>query len=128
MKFFSIAGVVAVLALVAAPASAGELAGRWIAEFDSPIGVQKYVYEFKGSGDSLTGEATYEHQLGKGTVALKDLKVDGDKVSFSEPLSIEGMDITITYTGTLNGDELSLTRNVGEFGSEQLTAKRASAG
>ena len=42
-------------------------------------------------------------------------------------LSINGSDITITYTGTLAGDELKLTRVVGEFGTEQLTAKRAAA-
>src|SRR5690554_7150778 len=121
MKFFSIAGAIAVLAAVAAPASAGELAGRWTAEFDSPIGVQKYVYVFQGAGDSLTSEATYDHSLGKGTVPLKELKVDGDKVSFTEQLSIDGMELTITYSGTLAGDEIALTRNVGDFGAEQLT-------
>jgi hypothetical protein len=119
--------VVALLLAAAMPAAAGDLAGQWSAEFDSPIGVQKYVYEFKGSGDSLTGQATYEHSLGKGTVALANLKVEGDKVSFTEPLTIEGNQITITYSGTLSGDELKLTRNVGDFGAEQLTAKRAGA-
>jgi hypothetical protein len=109
------------------PASAADLAGQWNAEFDSPIGVQKYVYEFTKTGDALTGQATYDHSMGKGSVALKDLKIDGDKVSFSEPLSIDGNEITITYSGTLAGDELKLTRNVGDFGSEELTAKRAAA-
>lgn len=115
----------AVLLAAALPASAGDLAGRWNAEFDSPIGIQKYVYEFKNAADALTGEATFEHSLGKGTVPLKDVKVDGDKVSFTELLSIEGNEITISYSGTLSGDELKLTRNVGDFGSEELTAKRA---
>jgi hypothetical protein len=119
--------VLALLMAAAAPAAASDLAGQWNAEFDSPIGVQKYVYEFKSAGDTLTGQATYEHSLGKGTVALANLKVEGDKVSFTEPLTIEGNQITITYSGTLAGDELKLTRNVGDFGAEQLTAKRASA-
>jgi hypothetical protein len=52
--------------------------------------VQKYVYEFKKSGDALTGQATYDHSMGKGTVALENLKIDGDKVSFEEPLTIDG--------------------------------------
>jgi hypothetical protein len=65
--------------------------------------------------------------MGNGSVALKNVKVDGDKISFDEPLAIEGNEITITYTGTLSGDELKLTRVVGDFGSEQLTAKRAAA-
>ena len=120
-------GIVALLLAASMPAAAGDLTGRWTAEFDSPIGVQKYVYEFKKNSDVLGGEATYDHSLGKGTVPLKDVKVEGDKVSFSEPLTIEGNQITITYSGTLTGDELKLTRNVGDFGSEQLTAKRAGA-
>ena len=120
-------GILALLMAVALPAAAADLPGRWTAEFESPIGVQKYVYEFKKSGDTLAGEATFDHSLGKGTVPLKDLKVEGDKVSFNEPLTIEGNQITITYSGTLAGDELKLTRVVGDFGSEQLTAKRAAA-
>ena len=55
------------------------------------------------------------------------MKVEGDKVSFDEPLSVDGADITINYTGTMAGDELKLTRTVGQFGTEQLTAKRAAA-
>jgi hypothetical protein len=121
-RFF---GILALLIAIAAPAVSAELSGRWTAEFDSPIGVQKYVYEFKKSGDTLTGEATHDHSMGKGTVPLNNLKVDGDKVSFEEPLTIEGNTITITYSGTLAGDELKLTRVVGDFGTEQLTAKRA---
>ena len=117
----------AVLLAAALPASAADLVGRWAAEFDSPIGVQKYVYEFKNSGDTLTGQATFDHSMGKGTVDLKNLKVEGDKVTFTEPLTIDGNEITITYSGTLAGDELKLTRNVGDFGAEQLTAKRAAA-
>jgi hypothetical protein len=115
------------LLMAALPAGAAELPGRWTAEFESPIGVQKYVYEFQKSGDALTGQATFDHSMGKGTVPLKNLKLDGDKISFDEPLTIEGNQITITYSGTLAGDELKLTRVVGDFGSEQLTAKRAAA-
>ena len=124
IRFFAI---LALLMAASLPAAAADLLGRWTAEFDSPIGVQKYVYEFSKSGDALAGQATFDHSMGKGTVTLKNLKVDGDKVSFEEPLTINGDTITITYRGTLAGDELKLTRVVGQFGTEQLTAKRAAA-
>jgi hypothetical protein len=124
IRFFAI---LAVLAATAIPAGAADLLGRWTAEFDSPIGVQKYVYEFTKTGDTLAGQATHDHSMGQGTVPLKNVKLEGDKVSFDEPLSINGSEITITYSGTLAGDELKLTRVVGEFGTEQLTAKRAGA-
>jgi hypothetical protein len=120
-------GMLALLLAAALPVSAADLPGRWTAEFDSPIGVQKYVYEFKKSGDALTGEATYDHSMGKGKSPLNNVKLEGDKISFEEPLTIEGNTITITYSGTLAGDELKLTRVVGTFGTEQLTAKRAAA-
>jgi hypothetical protein len=124
IRFF---GLLAILMAFALPVSAAELLGKWTAEFDSPIGVQKYVYEFQKSGEALTGEATFDHSMGKGTVPLKNLKVEGDKLSFEEPLSVNGEQITIMYSGTLAGDELKLTRVVGQFGTEQLSAKRASA-
>lgn len=120
-------GILALLFATVSLAAGPDLVGRWTAEFDSPIGVQKYVYEFKKSGDALTGQATFDHQMGKGTVDLKNLKLDGDKVSFEEPLNINGDTITISYTGTLAGDELKLTRVVGSFGTEQLTARREAA-
>jgi hypothetical protein len=120
-----LSGILALM--LALPAFAGDVVGRWTAEFDSPIGVQKYVYEFSKTGDTLTGNATFERSLGNGTVQLANVKVDGDKITFDEPLSIDGNNLTITYTGTLAGDEIKLERKVGDFGTEQLTAKRAAA-
>ncbi len=122
MRFFAI---LALLVSTALPASAADLVGKRTAEFDSPIGVQKYVYGVKKSGDALAGQASYDHSMGQGTTELENVKVEGDKVSFVEQLSVNGMDLTVTYSGTLAGDEMKLTRNVGEFGTEQLTAKRA---
>lgn len=115
------------LLLAALPASAGDLVGKWTAEFDTQIGVQKYVFEFKKSGDTITGMATFERSVGNGTAPLSNVKVEGDKVSFEEPLAMPDAQITIKYTGTLAGDELKLERKVGDVATEQLTAKRAAA-
>jgi hypothetical protein len=120
-------GLLAVLLVAALPVSAAELVGRWTAEFDTQIGVQKYVFEFTRSGDTLTGVATFERSVGNGTAPLKNIRVEGDKVRFEEPLSFDGNDLTITYSGTLAGDELKLERKVGDIATEQLTAKRAAA-
>jgi hypothetical protein len=120
-------GSLALLLAASLPAAAAELAGKWTAEFDSPIGVQKYVYVFKKDGATWSGEATHDHSMGKGTEPLKNVKVEGDKVSFEEPLTIDGNTIAILYSGTLTDTELKLSRVVGDFGTEQVTAKRASA-
>jgi hypothetical protein len=106
------------------PARAADVAGKWHAEFDTQIGMQKYTYEFKVDGDQVTGTAAYERENGKGEVALKEIKVTGDKISFVEPLKFEDQEISITYTGTVAGDEMKLTRQVGDFATEELVAKR----
>lgn len=125
MRQLRIAGVLAVLALVLPPsARAADVNGKWTAEFDSPVGVQKYTYELKADGAKLTGTAAFERMGEKGTAELKEGKVDGDKVSFVEMLDFQGNSLRIEYTGQLVGDELKLTRKVGDFGTEELVAKR----
>lgn len=113
------------LLAVTSTLSAAELAGQWTAAFDTQIGVQKYVYTFAREGDHYTGKATYDHSMGKGTVDLKAVKVEGDSVSFTEALNVQGTELTITYTGTVTDDALALKRQVGDFATEQLTAHRA---
>ncbi len=108
-------------------ARAADLGGIWTAEFDSQIGTQKYTYEFKVDGDKITGKATFDHSMGKGETVLKDIKLSGDTLSFVEPMKINDAEVTISYTGKIAGDEIKLTRNVGDFGTEQLVAKRQKA-
>ena len=117
----------ALMILAPGLAHAADLAGNWTAQFDSPIGVQKYVYEFKTEAGKLTGKAAHDHSMGKGEAALKDIKLTGEDVSFTEPLKINDMEITVTYKGKVTGDEMKLTRTVGDFGTEELVAKRAKA-
>jgi uncharacterized protein len=39
-------------------------------------------------------------------------------------MTYQGMDIRIEYSGKIAGDELKLTRKVGEFATEELVARR----
>lgn len=106
---------------------AADLAGKWTSEFDSPIGPQKYSYEFKVDGDKITGKASFDQAMGKGDSELKNIKVSQDDVSFTEDLKIQDNEIVVTYTGKIAGNEMKLTRVVGDFGTEQLVAKRVKA-
>ncbi len=108
-------------------AHAADLVGKWTAEFDSQVGMQKYVYEFKVLGDRLEGKATFERSTGNGEAELKSVKLSGDDVSFVEPLNYDGNEISITYTGKIAGDEMKLTRQVGDFATEQIVVKRLMA-
>ena len=106
------------------PAPAG-FTGTWTAEFDTQVGPQKYTYEFKAEGGVLSGKAIWERMGEKGVTELKDGKIVGDEVTFSEPISAMGQDLLITYQGKLAGDTVKFTRTVGDFGTEELIAKRA---
>lgn len=105
--------------------AAADVAGTWTAEFDTQIGVQKYVFTFKVEGEKLTGEATAERMGEKNPpVKLIGGTVKGDQIAFTEPLSFQGQEVAITYTGTIAGDEIKFTRKVGDFATEELVAKR----
>jgi hypothetical protein len=107
-------------AFTAASAHAADFNGKWTAEINTQMGVQKYTYEFHVDGSTVTGKAINEH----GETPLTEGKIDGDTISFVEALSFNGMDIKISYTGKIDGDKIAFTRQVGDFATEELTAER----
>lgn len=107
--------------LIAALAFAADVTGKWTASFDTQIGVQNYTYDLKADGAKLTGKATSQN----GESQIQEGKIDGDNISFVENLDFQGNAIRIEYTGKISGDEIKLTRKVGEFATEELTAKRS---
>ena len=113
------AGVLVLLTM--ASIAAADITGKWTSSFDTQIGKQEYTYDFVVKGSMLTGKM--KSNLGESDVL--DGKVEGDKVSFGELLKFEGMEIKITYTGTIvSNDEIRFTRNVADFATEELVAKR----
>src|SRR3954467_2928639 len=86
---------------LAAPLLAADITGKWTASFETQIGVQNYTYEFEVKDGKLTGKAKSQN----GESALAEGKVDGDKVTFVENLSFQGMDLRITYTGKIVSDD-----------------------
>jgi hypothetical protein len=118
------AAALAAVLLVAAAALAGDLNGKWKAEFETQVGVQKYTFDLKADGAKLTGKASFERMGQTGQADLLDGKVSGDEVSFVEKLDFQGNEILIAYTGKLAGDEIKFTRKVGDFATEEFVAKR----
>jgi len=74
--------------------------------------------------DKLTGTASFERMGAMGEAELKEGKVEGDKVSFVEPLDLQGNQVRIEYTGQVAGDEIKFTRKVGDFATGEFVAKR----
>src|SRR5512133_55055 len=117
-------GMIAVLA----PASrAADISGQWRAEFDSQIGLQKYVFTFQTDGNKVTGKAVSEVNGQKRETELKEGALNGDSVSFVEMFSFQGNEIRIKYTGKVGADGIKFTREVGDFAKEELKATRVVA-
>ena len=101
-----------------------DISGKWSAEFDSQVGLQKYTYEFTVDGTSFTGKASANIAGADMESKIIDGKIEGDKISFTENLDYNGMPLAITYKGTVSGDEMKLSRDVAGQGGETFTAKR----
>ena len=100
--------------------AAVDITGRWTASFDTPIGQMNYTYDFVVKDGRLTGKIQ-SSMFGESEVL--EGKVDGDKVTFVEMLDAN---IRVEYAGKIaSADEIAFTRKVGDFGTEELTARRA---
>ena len=89
------------------------------------MGKQSYTYELKSEGTKVSGKATGAINDGNPrTVDLRDGTLTGDTVTFLEVFDFQGNEITIRYTGTIVGDEIQFTRQVGDIATEKLVARR----
>ena len=121
MSYKNIFCVLIILLYFPVSGHAADITGVWNAKFDTQVGPQDYTYDFSVKGTELTGSM----KSGNGESKVENGKVEGDTVTFVENLNYQGMAIKIDYTGKIvSGDEISFTRQVGEFATEQLTAKR----
>ena len=100
-----------------------DISGQWAASFDTQVGTQTYTYDFVVKDGKLTGKA--KGSLADTAVDIQEGTVDGAVVKFVETMSFQGMDIRIAYTGTItSADEIKFTRQVADFATEELVAKR----
>ena len=124
-RLFLLAGLTG---LLASATHAADVAGQWRAEFDTQIGVQKYLFTFAADGGKLTGKATSEAGDRKREAELKEGKITDDTVSFVETLDFQGNEIRIRYTGKVGAKEIAFTREVGDFAKEEFKATRVEPG
>ena len=100
---------------------AADLTGKWTATMAGRNGQSReVVYNLKADGAKLTGTQVTpmgELQLDKG-------KVDGDTISWEQTMNMRGESRTMTFTGTVAGDEIKVVRKAGDMTSE-FVMKRA---
>lgn len=95
-------------------------AGTWKATMETPNGSAENTFVLAVDGAKVTGSISGM----MGTVQIADGKLDGDKISFSINTDFG----TISYSGTIKGDEMKLTLSAGggQF-TFDLVAHRAKA-
>jgi hypothetical protein len=104
---------------------AADISGKWTAEFDSQVGPQKYVFEFKVEGAKLTGTAISNIGGAEAKTPITEGSINGDDIAFVENLNYQGMELRIAYKGKVAGESINLSRMVGEQEGEKFVAKRA---
>jgi hypothetical protein len=119
-RFLVFAALALPLLLRADAHAAGDVAGKWTASIETQFGQQNYTYEFVLNGSQFSGKA----KSNLGEAVIKDGKVNGDAVTFTEVLKFMDMEVVFDYSGTITADEMKLTRKTGDI-SEPLVAKRA---
>ncbi len=120
MKRMLVLSTVLLLTLTALPALAANVTGKWTAEAKDPDGNPGMItYVFKQEGIQLTGTVALSDE----TANISNGKVDGDKISFAAVFGFG----TITHTGTVQGDEITMTvkSDNQDFPMHELTLKRS---
>ena len=94
--------------------------GKWNAVIDTPMGKQQVELELAVSGDTVTGTASRGGQ----TTTVDQGRVDGDDLTWQVSVT-RPFPMTLTFTVTVNGDEMSGNVQAGSFPAAPLTGTRA---
>ena len=97
--------ITCLLVLVASPAFAADVDGKWTGSVDTPNGPIQANFDFKTEGTKLT--CTYTGADGS-TLMLSDGTIDGSKISFAVAVDIGGDQTTFKYTGVVTANTIQL--------------------
>jgi len=100
-------------------APAGDVAGLWEADLQFSVGAARHAFYLDPKGNNISGQ--YAGRIVKGP--LKG-HIDGNKVEFSGGGRIEGASLHYTYKGTFDGNQMSGTVELGEYGTARFSATR----
>jgi hypothetical protein len=116
MRFATVALLVLVMGAVA---MAADVTGAWKASMQGPDGQSmELTFNFKADGAKLTGTVTSP----MGEMPISEGKIDGDKIEFT----VETDQFKVVHKGTVSGDTMKLTVDMGGQTME-MTAKRSAS-
>ena len=95
--------------LVAAPALADPVDGKWAGTLATPNGDVTLAFQFKADGATLTGSTSGPDGS---QLPIKNGRINGDKIAFEIAVDFGGMPVELSYTGVVSPAEIKMT---GEF-------------
>ena len=93
--------------------------GTWTMQVETQAGSGTPTFTLKQEGTTVTGH--YKGQLGEAPVTGT---VKGNEVTLNYKVSAQGADLSVTYTGTVEGDTIKGKVSLGELGDGTFTGKR----
>ena len=94
--------------------------GKWNTTMQTPMGPQQGTLELKTDGNVLTGKLSGS----QGEIEIKEGTVDGNSLAWKADITTP-MAMTLEFTATVDGDEISGNVKLGAFGNASLTGTRA---
>ncbi|MFH1940750.1 MAG: amidohydrolase family protein [bacterium] len=98
------------------------VSGTWDVDVTSPMGEVSVTISLKQSGSEVTGEFKSE----MGSYSIYDGSVNGNKIQFSVKLPIGEQPVELVFTGTVEGDSMEGTIDLGEMGSAEWKGTKTS--
>ena len=104
-----ISALVLGLMLLAAPAFAADVDGKWAGSLEVGQGPVNVAFDFKSDGTTLTGSTTGPDGS---ALAIKNGKIDGKNITFNVTLDFGGMPFELNYKGVVSPTEIKLTLDI----------------
>ena len=97
-----------------------DVTGTWNVTVDSPQGEVAITLDLKQSDSDITGEMKSEF----GTADVYDGSISGNKIEFSVKLPMGPEPVEIIFEGTVDGNSMEGTLDLGPMGSAEWSATK----
>ena len=97
------------LLLLATPAFAADVDGKWSGTMNTPGGDFPVGFVFKSDGAKLTGTMIGMDGM---ELPITNGKIDGDKISYTVTIDFGGMMLELVYKGVVTASEIKLDMSV----------------
>jgi len=84
--------------------SAADLTGIWTGQL--PDATQDISFRFTQTGPNLTGKFYTDNE----SIPIKNAKIEGDRITFTVTVELNGQFNIFTYTGIVHESEIEFTR------------------